>query len=159
MKVSLKSSNTCFLKEKFAAGVPNIILNTELPQAGTGDLMRVEPLVWFSARTGKVLRRRRLPILSDAKCIFQHSGLAALDAEVIPWECAIYSTGFTAFSACISAYIAIVRALIGLRRSVWIKAPAETWIPALPEDGVFQYLRNDVNNAPMQELFTMLQTA
>ena len=89
----------------------------ELPQAGTGDLMRVEPLVWCSARAGKVLRRRPLPILFDAKCIFQQSGLAALDVEVIPWEYAVDSTGFTAFSACISAYIAIVRALLGLRRS------------------------------------------
>ena len=35
VKVSLKSSNTCFLKARFAAGVPNIILTTELPQAGT----------------------------------------------------------------------------------------------------------------------------
>ena len=105
------------------------------------------------------MRRRPLPILFDAKCIFQQSGLAALDAEGFPWECAIDSTSFTAFSACISAYIAIVRALIGLRRSDWLKAPAETWLPALPEDSVFQYLRNDVNNAPMQELFTMVQTA
>ncbi len=105
------------------------------------------------------MRRRPLPILSDAKYIFQQSGLAALDAEGIPWKCTIYSTDFTAFSACISAYIAIVRALIGLRRSDWIKVPVETWLPALPEDSVFQYVRNNVNNAPIQELATMVQTA
>ena len=46
VKVRLKSTNTYFLKERIAAGVPDIILTTELPQAGTGDLLFVETLVW-----------------------------------------------------------------------------------------------------------------
>ena len=159
VKVRLKSSNTCFLKERFAAGVPDIILTTELPQAGKGDLLCVEPLVWYGARGGKVWRRRPLPISFDAKCIFRQSGLAALDAEGIPWEYAVDSTGFTAFSAFISADIAIVCALRGSQRSDWTEVPAEAGLPALPEYGVFQYVRNNVNNAPIQELATMVRTA
>ena len=45
-KVRLKSSHTSYLKERFEAGVPDIILTTELPKAGTEDLLCVEPLVW-----------------------------------------------------------------------------------------------------------------
>ena len=159
VKVRLKSSHTSYLKERFEAGVPDIILTTELPKAGSGDLLCVEPLVWYCVNGGKVWRRRPLPISFDAKCIFRQSGLAALDAEGIPWEYAVDSTGFTAFSAFISADIAIVCALRGSQRSDWIEVPAEAGLPALPEYGVFQYVRDNARNTPVQELAAMIEAA
>ena len=94
-------------------------------------MLCVEPLVWYGVHGGKVLRRRPLPISFDAKCIFRQSGLAAPDSEGIPWEYAFDSTGFTAFSAFISADIAIVCVLLGSQRSDWIEVPAEAGLPAL----------------------------
>ena len=38
-RVRPSSMNTCFLEERFAAGVHNITLKTELPQARTGNLL------------------------------------------------------------------------------------------------------------------------
>jgi hypothetical protein len=47
----------------------------------------------------------------------------------------------------------------GSQRSDWTEVPAEAGLPALPKYGVFQYVRNNVNNAPIQELATMVRTA
>ena len=66
---------------------------------------------------------------------------------------------FYGFQCLISADIAIVCALRGSQRSDWTEVPAEAGLPALPEYGVFQYVRNNVNNAPIQELATMVRTA
>ena len=41
VKVRLKSSHTSYLKERFEAGVPDIILTTELPKTGSGDMLCV----------------------------------------------------------------------------------------------------------------------
>ena len=157
VKVRLKSSHTSYLKERFEAGVPDIILTTELPKTGSGDLLCVEPLVWYGVHVGKVLRRRPLPISFDAKCIFRQSRLAALDAEGIPWEYAVDSTAFKAFSAFISADISIVCVLRGSQRSHWIEVPAEAGLPALQEYGVSQYVRDNARNTPVQELAAMIE--
>ena len=157
VKVRLKSSHTSYLKERFEAGFPNIILTTEPPKTGSGDLLCVEPLVWYGVHGGKVLRRRPLPISFDAKCIFRQSGLAALDAEGIPWEYAADSTCFTAFSAFISADIAIVSVPRGSQRSDWIEVPAEAGLPALQEYGVFRYVRDNAKNTAVQALATMIE--
>ncbi|MEL0206996.1 MAG: LysR family transcriptional regulator [Alphaproteobacteria bacterium] len=49
VKIRLKSWNTKYLKKKFAESVPDIILTTELPRDGTGELLRTERLGWYSA--------------------------------------------------------------------------------------------------------------
>ena len=84
----------------------------------------------------KVWRRRPLPISFDTKCIFRQSGLAALDAEGTPLVIRLDSAGFKAFSAFISADIAIVCALRGSPRSDLIEVPADSGLPALPEYGI-----------------------
>ena len=94
-------------------------------------MLCAEPLVWYGVHGGKVLGRRPPPISFDAKCIFRQLGLATPDSEGIPWEYAFDSTGFTAFSAFISADIAIVCVLLGSQRSDWIQVPAEAGLPAL----------------------------
>ncbi len=85
--------------------------------------------------------------------------MAALDAEGIPWEYAIDSTGFTAFSAFISADIAIVCALRGSQQSDWIDVQAEAGLPTLPKCSVFLYMRDDARNTLVQELAAMIKAA
>jgi len=159
VKIRLKSWNTKYLKKKFAESVPDIILTTELPRDGTGELLRTERLGWYSASGGKIWQQRPLPVSFYKSCIFRQTGIAALDAAGLSWEQTLDPEGFChAHTAFISADIAVVCCLRGAQQADWAEVPAKAGLPELPEYGIFQYVRDDTN--PMvAELATMIRAA
>jgi len=159
VKIKLKSWNTALLKRRYAEGVPDIILTTELPRDGTGELLRAERLGWYSASGGKIWQQRPLPVSFYKTCIFRQTGITALDAAGISWEQTLDPTGFChAHSAFISADIAVVCCLQGAQLADWAEVPAKAGLPELPEYGIFQYVRDDTN--PMvAELAMMIRAA
>jgi DNA-binding transcriptional LysR family regulator len=158
VKMRLKSWDTLTLKARFAAGVTDIVLTTELPHEGKGELLRTEKLGWFSARDGKVWRQSPLQVSFDGKCIFRQSGIAALNAAGMAWEQAVDTTGTAAYSAFVSADIAVACVLQGTQMDDWEEVPAEAKLPELPEYGIFLYVQPGHNNPIINEFADLVRT-
>ena len=113
MKVTLLSSVTASLQEKFDRGECDVILTTE-PDAGPGGETLAElPLLWFGARDGAAWKSRPLKLAFEPVCGFRSTALAALDGAGLAWVMAVESTSTRTIEATVSADLAVNAMLAG----------------------------------------------
>jgi DNA-binding transcriptional LysR family regulator len=113
MKVSLLSSFTEILKDKFARGECDVILTTEPDNAAGGESLAELPLVWFGAKGGVAWKSRPLKLAFEPSCGFRKRALAALDHEGTPWVMAVDSDSTRTIEATVSADLAVTAILAG----------------------------------------------
>jgi DNA-binding transcriptional LysR family regulator len=113
MKVTLLSSFTATLQEKFGRGECDVILTTE-PDAGPDSETLAElPLLWFGAREGAAWKSRPLKLAFEPTCRFRRAALEALDAAALPWVMAVESNSTRTIEATVSADLAVNAMLAG----------------------------------------------
>ncbi|WP_309664354.1 LysR family transcriptional regulator [Tabrizicola sp.] len=113
MKVTLLSSYTTALRDKFDRGECDVILTTE-PNSETGSETLAElPLVWFGATDGVAWKSRPLKLAFEPVCGFRKMALTALDAAGIPWVMAVESDSTRTIEATVSADLAVNAILAG----------------------------------------------
>lgn len=107
MRVTLFSSFTTQLKEKFARGECDLILTTEDGVDAGGKTLVELPLVWIGAPGGSAWRQRPLRLAFEYRCIFRKGVQEALDYAGIPWEISIESDQTRPIEASVSADLAV----------------------------------------------------
>ncbi|SFK07274.1 LysR family transcriptional regulator [Celeribacter neptunius] len=107
MRVSLLSSFTTQLKEKFSRGECDIVLTTEDDVGPEGETVVELPLVWIGAPNGSAWRQRPLRLAFEHRCIFRKGVQEALDRAGIPWEVSIESDQSRTIEASVSADLAV----------------------------------------------------
>jgi DNA-binding transcriptional LysR family regulator len=113
MKVTLLSSFTTALKDKFDRGECDVILTTE-PDAMPGAEALVElPLQWFGAKDGIAWKSRPLKLAFEPVCGFRKRAMSALDAAGIPWVMAVESDSTRTIEATVAADLAVNAILAG----------------------------------------------
>ena len=113
MKVTLLSSFTKVLKEKFARGECDLILTTATEVDLKGGVLVELPLVWIGAPGGVAWRDRPLRLAYEVQCGFRHGVQAALDAAGIAWVMAVESDNSRTVEASVSADLAVHTVLAG----------------------------------------------
>lgn len=107
VKVSLVSTYTIDLKERFEAGECDLIMTTErAPMPGAETLVTL-PLVWVGAPCGNAWQNRPLRLAFERACIFRPLATAALDAAGITWDVAVESENMRSIAATVSADLAV----------------------------------------------------
>jgi DNA-binding transcriptional LysR family regulator len=113
MKVTLLSSYTAGLKEKFGRGECDVILTTEPDNGQGGETLAELPLQWFGATGGVAWKSRPLKLAFEPVCAFRKKALTALDAAGIPWVMAVESDSTRTIEATVSADLAVNAILAG----------------------------------------------
>lgn len=113
MRVTLMSSFTTQLKEKFSRGECDIILTTEDRSGGDCTTIGELPLVWVGAIGGSAWRQRPLRLAFERQCIFRKGVQEALDRAGIAWEMAIESDQSRTIEASVSADLGVHAMLNG----------------------------------------------
>ncbi len=113
MRVTLVSSFTTQLQEKFARGECDMILTTEDRVGSGGETLCELPLVWIGAIGGNAWRQRPLRLAFEHRCIFRKGVQQALDGAGIPWEMAIESDQSRTIEASVSADLGVHAMLNG----------------------------------------------
>ena len=113
MKVTLLSSFTIELLEKFERGDCDVILTTEAESKTGSETLAELPLVWFGAQDGVAWKSRPLKLAFEPICGFRKTALAALDAAGQAWVMAVESTSTRTIEATVSADLAVNAMLAG----------------------------------------------
>lgn len=113
MRVTLLSSFTTQLLEKFSRGECDMILTTEDGVGNGGETMGDLPLVWVGAVGGSAWRQRPLRLAFERQCIFRKSVQEALDRAGVSWEMAIESDQSRTIEASVSADLGVHAMLNG----------------------------------------------
>jgi DNA-binding transcriptional LysR family regulator len=113
MKVTLLSSFTTALKDKFERGECDVILTTEPDTMPGSETLAELPLLWFGATGGVAWKSRPLKLAFEPVCGFRKKAMTALDAAGIPWVMAVESDSTRTIEATVSADLAVNAILSG----------------------------------------------
>lgn len=113
MKVTLLSSYTSALQDRFNKGGCDVILTTETDARQGAEVLAELPLVWFGATGGSAWRSRPLKLAFEHNCLFRKTALAALDSAGIPWDMVVESDSTRTIEASVSADLAVNAILAG----------------------------------------------
>lgn len=159
MKVTLMSSFTSQLKDDFERGECDIILTTEEPGEGGGEVLAVLPLLWMGAEDGQAWKQRPLRLAFEARCKFRPSVQAVLDAEGIAWEMAVSSEESRTIDASVGADLAVHARLAGTTMRPMFEVDHGGALPALPSYEVNMYVADRMRGRAANELVAQLRVA
>ena len=150
-RINLVSSITRLLTAEFAKGQVDIMLTTEPAHSGAGECLYREPLQWYVGRDSAVYDQRPLPLASKPDCIFLPVASAALDAADIPWESPYQANDWRDLVAFVSAGLAVETNMPYMARiKDWQEVPPAAGLPALPDFGIFLYVREGASPLALQ---------
>ena len=150
-RINLVSSITRLLMREFAEGRIDIMLTTEPAHSGAGECLYLGPLQWYVGRGSAVYDQRPLPLASKPDCIFLPVASAALDAADIPWESPYQANDWRDLVAFVSAGLAVETNMPYMARiKDWQEVPAGAGLPALPDFGIFLYVRDGASPLALQ---------
>ena len=150
-RINLVSSITRLLIPEFAESKIDIMLTTEPVQSGTGECLYRGGLKWYVGRDSKIYEQRPLPLASKQDCVFLPVAAAALDAADIHCECPYQANDWRDLVAFVSAGLAIETNMPYMARiKDWDEVPAGAGLPALPDFGIFLYVREGASPLALQ---------
>jgi len=150
-RINLVSSITRLLIAEFAKGQIDIMLTTEPAHSGAGECLYRGPLQWYVGRDSAVYNQRPLPLASKPDCIFLPVASAALDAADIPWESPYQANDWRDLVAFVSAGLAVETNMPYMARiKDWQEVPPAAGLPALPDFGIFLYVREGASPLALQ---------
>ena len=106
VQVTLHSSNTLELKQRFAKGEVPVILTTEEDRDAGGETLAELPLLWVGAPGGRAWTERPIRLAFEEVCIFRTGAQAALDRVGIDWTMAVQTESSRTVEASVSADLA-----------------------------------------------------
>ncbi len=151
-RVSLVSSITRKLVDRFDEGRLDVMLTTEPLESGTGECLYRGPLQWYVGRGSLIWKQRPLPLAAKADCIFLPVVRAALERAGIAWESPYEANHWRDLEAFVKAGLAIETnmALVVDRSRDRIPVPADSDLPPLPDFGIFLYIRDGAPDLALQ---------
>lgn len=150
-RINLVSSITRLLIAEFAKGQIDIMLTTEPAHNGAGECLYRGPLQWYVGRDSGVYDQRPLPLASKPDCIFLPVASAALDAADIPWGSPYQANDWRDLVAFVSAGLAVETNMPYMARiKDWQEVPPAAGLPALPDFGIFLYVREGASPLALQ---------
>jgi len=150
-RINLVSSITRLLMREFDEDRIDIMLTTEPAHSGAGECLYRGPLQWYVGRGSQVYRQRPLPLASKPDCIFLPVAAAALDAADIAWESPYQANDWRDLVAFVSAGLAVETNMPYMARiKDWQEVPFKAGLPALPDFGIFLYVREGASPLALQ---------
>ncbi|MGH1367629.1 MAG: LysR family transcriptional regulator [Maritimibacter sp.] len=159
MKVNLVSSFTSKLREDFERGDCDIILTTEEPGEGNGEVVATVPLLWMGAEDGQAWKQRPLRLAFEAQCKFRPRVQAVLEDEGIVWEMAVSSDESRTIDASVGADLAVHARLAGTTMRPMFEIDHAGALPELPSYEVNMYASDRLNGRAGLELIAQLRMA
>ncbi len=157
MKVTLLSSFTAALKDKFERGECDVILTTE-PDTMPGSETLVElPLLWFGAAGGVAWKSRPLKLAFEPSCGFRKTAMTALDAAGIPWVMAVDSDSTRTIEATVAADLAVNAILSGSEPPYVEPVPHGNSLPDLGRMKVNLYVGGAAGSPTAQALAELIR--
>lgn len=159
VRINLESSFTVRLKDGFARGDHDIILTTEEPGEGSGDVLLTLPLLWMGGEGGQAWRQRPLRLAFEARCKFRPMVQAVLEENGIPWEMAVSSDEVRTIDASVEADLAVHARLAGTSARPMVPIEHGGALPELPRYEVNLYTSDRLKGRAAEELITQLRIA
>jgi DNA-binding transcriptional LysR family regulator len=159
MKVTLLSSFTAALKDKFDRGECDLILTTEADTTPGSEMLAELPLLWFGAAGGVAWKSRPLKLAFEPICGFRLRAMAALDAAGIPWVMAVESDSSRTIEATVSADLAVNAILTGSEPPHLEPAPHGGSLPDLGWMKVNLYVGGGAGSPTIAALAGMIRHA
>ena len=151
-RVSLTSSITRKLVDRFDEGQLDVMLTTEPLESDTGECLFSGPLQWYVGRGSLIWKQRPLPLAAKAECIFLPVMLAALERAGIAWESPYEANHWCDLEAFVIAGLAVETnmSLVVNQSRDRVPVPAESGLPPLPDFGIFLYIRDGAPDLALQ---------
>ena len=151
-RVSLTSSITRKLVDRFDEGQLDVMLTTEPLESDTGECLFSGPLQWYVGRGSLIWKQRPLPLAAKAECIFLPVMLAALERADIAWESPYEANHWRDLEAFVIAGLAVETnmSLVVDQSRDRVPVPAESGLPPLPDFGIFLYIRDGAPDLALQ---------
>ena len=106
--ISLVCGSSQALGDLIASGALDIAVIEEPAASAGGEHLRIEPLVWVSARGGNAFLKRPLPLsLVAENCVFRPAIATALAHEGIAWRTVFESGNIEATAATVRSDVAV----------------------------------------------------
>lgn len=139
LRVSLVSSFTIELKERFARGEFDVILTTEDTPGEGGEMLTERGLYWVGAPGGNAAQRRPLRLAFEERCKFRPAAQAALDRAGIAWEIAFTGRSDQVIEAMAAADLALTVRIEGVVPEGCVVLGPETGLPAVGATAICLY--------------------
>ncbi len=159
MRVSLISSYTLGLKERFARGGCAMILTTEETVGAGGETLVELPLVWVGAAGGAIWRQHPLRLAFEYNCIFRQRAQTALDTAGLAWEMAVESDSSRTIEASVGADLAVHACLAGCEMPHLAPIPHGGALPELGRMKINLYVAEAGRGPAVLALADLVRTA
>jgi DNA-binding transcriptional LysR family regulator len=159
VKVQLEASYTRRLKEQFAKGERDVIVNTEAGVDQGGEVLAVKPLVWVGAPGGTAWRQRPLQLAFCRYCVFRAQIVEDLDADGMAWEMSVDTDSDRAIEAAVSADLAVHAMIEGTQPPYLEVVDHGGALPALRVQQINLYGAQDGKDQVRDHLVHLLRTA
>ncbi|BDW96431.1 LysR family transcriptional regulator [Thalassospira tepidiphila] len=114
IELSLRCHSSQELRSMVNSGEIDIALVEEPVGQMTGDFLKIAPLVWVGAKSGKAQTKRPLPVsLVSRECAFRPAVIDALDQAGIAWRSVFESGNIEATAATVRSDLSITAFLVG----------------------------------------------
>ena len=157
VRVSLMSSYTRQLKDKFARGELDVIITTETRAEGSAEVLQRSPLVWIGAPGGQAWRQRPLPLAFENGCIFRPWVQQALDNAGIDSVMAVTSVSIRTVEASVAADFAVHAGIDDTLPPLLERIDHGGTLPDLPEIEVALYVKENKKAVLARELAAMVR--
>jgi DNA-binding transcriptional LysR family regulator len=157
VRVSLLSSYTRQLKDKFARGEVDVIITTETRAEGGAEVLQKSPLVWIGAPGGQAWRQRPLPLAFENGCIFRPWVQKALETAGIDYTMAVTSLSIRTVEASVAADFAVHAGIEDMLPPLLERIDHAGTLPELPAVEVALYVKEDKKAALARELAAVVR--
>ncbi|MEO1293874.1 MAG: LysR substrate-binding domain-containing protein [Pseudomonadota bacterium] len=159
VKVTLISSLSEVLLEKFYAGEVDAIITTEYGVGQQGETIETRPLVWVGALGGRAWKRRPVPLAFERRCAFRRRTQDALEQAGLGWVSATETDFLDAAVATIAADLAVCTLLKGQASLNLEEIDHGDTLPELPALNINLYAASATHNPLAARLADYVRTA